>query len=463
MAKLRQLLRKRRGPKGNTTPSAFFQNAAPEASAESVGATFFGPATRQVQPKLQINQPGDIYEKQADAMAERVVSKGKPVQSTLVSAPKSAQRQGKEEIQRASQPKEVQKMAQPKEEKTVQKMSAPEEPRRKEKEEVQRKPEEEQAVQKKEEEVKCKPEEEKIQTMPSANGAGAAPSGFAANLNRSKGQGSGLGKGALNEMSSAFGRDFSGVRIHTDSHAEQLSEQIRAQAFTHGKDIYFNQGKYSPETQEGKRLLAHELTHVVQQGALENALKIQRQDVEEFSTPIPEDFTVARDRRGRATRASGLVGGANVVINPDQVGKIRKGSSGVTNVGLDWTEPSANYSPTVSSIRESVITMTIGTTYLQGVDKQSPSEYGRGTTLGDQASGNVSLRFHEGSHGTLAMEFIRNNPLPQFSGAIGMTIAEYKAAITQFNQEMTDYLQQLKKAQKQEVDCVGSAAPFCNQ
>lgn len=280
MAKLRQLLRKRRGSKGNTTPSAFFQNAAPEASAESAGATFFGPATRhQVQPKLQINQPGDVYEKQADAMAERVVSKGKPVLSTLDSAPKSAQRQGKEEIQRANQPEEIQKMAQPEEEKTVQKMSAPEEPRRKEKEEVQRKPEEEQAVQKKEEEVKCKPEEEKIQTLPSANGAGAAPSGFAANLNRSKGQGSGLGRGALNEMSSAFGRDFSGVRIHTDSHAEQLSEQIRAQAFTHGKDIYFNQGKYSPETQEGKRLLAHELTHVVQQGHTAELSSIQRYTV----------------------------------------------------------------------------------------------------------------------------------------------------------------------------------------
>lgn len=464
MAKLRQLLRKRRGSKGNTTPSAFFQNAAPEASAESAGATFFGPATRhQVQPKLQINQPGDVYEKQADAMAERVVSKGKPVLSTLDSAPKSAQRQGKEEIQRASQPEEIQKMAQPEEEKTVQKMSAPEEPRRKEKEEVQRKPEEEQAVQKKEEEVKCKPEEEKIQTMPSANGAGAAPSGFAANLNRSKGQGNGLGRGALNEMSSAFGRDFSGVRIHTDSHAEQLSEQIRAQAFTHGKDIYFNQGKYSPETQEGKRLLAHELTHVVQQGELENALKIQRQDVEEFSTPIPEDFTVARDRRGKATRASGLVGGANVVINRDQMGKIPKGSSGVTNVGLHWTTPSANFSPTVSSIKGSAsIFMTIGTTYSRGVDKQSPSEYGRGTTPGDQAAGNISLRFHEGSHGTLAMEFIRNNPLPEFTGAIGMSKSEYQAAITQFNQEMTDYQQQLNEALVQEVDCVGTAAPFCN-
>lgn len=273
MAKQRQFRRKRRGPKGNTTQPAFFQNANPEASAETNNATFFGPASGKVQPKLQVNQPGDVYEKQADAMAEQVVNSGPPAQGMATPAPKSAQRQGKEEIQKASKPEEVQKMAQPEEEKPVQKMDKPEEPQRKEQEEVQRKPEEEPAVQKKEEEVKRKPEEEKVQAKTSANGGGTAPSGFAANLNHSKGQGSGLSKGTLTEMSSAFGQDFSGVRIHTDSQAEQLSEQISAQAFTHGKDIYFNQGKYNPESQEGKRLLAHELTHVVQQGHSENLVQ----------------------------------------------------------------------------------------------------------------------------------------------------------------------------------------------
>ena len=280
MAKQRQFRRKRRGPKGNTTQPAFFQNASPEAGAESMSTAFFGPARSKVQPKLQVNQPGDMYEKQADAMAEKVVNSGRPAQGVATSpAPKSAQRQGNEEIQKASKPDEVQKMAQPEEEKPVQKMDKPDEPQRKEQEEEKRKPEEEQAVQKKEEEIKRQPEEEKVQAKPSANGGGTAPAGFAANLNHSKGQGSGLNKSTLHEMSSAFGQDFSGVRIHTDSQAEQLSEQISAQAFTYGNDIYFNQGKYNPDSQEGKRLLAHELTHVVQQGHTSDLASIQRYTV----------------------------------------------------------------------------------------------------------------------------------------------------------------------------------------
>jgi hypothetical protein len=67
-------------------------------------------------------------------------------------------------------------------------------------------------------------------------------------------------------MESAFGADFSGVRVHTGSEAVQMSQDLNAHAFTHGSDVYFNSGKYSPSTTEGGRLLAHELTHTVQQG-----------------------------------------------------------------------------------------------------------------------------------------------------------------------------------------------------
>ena len=66
-------------------------------------------------------------------------------------------------------------------------------------------------------------------------------------------------------MESRFQADFSGVRIHTGPEAEQLSTSIQAQAFAHGKDIYFNQGKFSPDSTAGRTLLAHELTHTVQQ------------------------------------------------------------------------------------------------------------------------------------------------------------------------------------------------------
>ena len=66
-------------------------------------------------------------------------------------------------------------------------------------------------------------------------------------------------------MESRIGADFSKVNIHTDGRAVQMSKDLKAQAFTVGHDVYFNSGKYSPDTKEGKHLLAHELTHVVQQ------------------------------------------------------------------------------------------------------------------------------------------------------------------------------------------------------
>jgi hypothetical protein len=80
----------------------------------------------------------------------------------------------------------------------------------------------------------------------------------------------------LNEMSSSFGADFSNVRVHKDSESENLNQDLHAQAFTHGNDIYFNKGKYNPDSSEGKSLLAHELTHVVQQNGTVQRMGIQR-------------------------------------------------------------------------------------------------------------------------------------------------------------------------------------------
>lgn len=65
---------------------------------------------------------------------------------------------------------------------------------------------------------------------------------------------------------SRFGRDFSDVRIHTNSQAAESSKALQATAFTSGTDIVFMEGAFNPATREGKNLLAHELTHVVQQG-----------------------------------------------------------------------------------------------------------------------------------------------------------------------------------------------------
>jgi hypothetical protein len=66
-------------------------------------------------------------------------------------------------------------------------------------------------------------------------------------------------------MEQAFGADFSGVKVHTDGQSDQLNQSIQARAFTTGQDIFFRQGQYEPGSKGGQELLAHELTHVVQQ------------------------------------------------------------------------------------------------------------------------------------------------------------------------------------------------------
>jgi outer membrane protein OmpA-like peptidoglycan-associated protein len=73
-----------------------------------------------------------------------------------------------------------------------------------------------------------------------------------------------------NFMESRFGRDFANVRLHTDSMAGDSAAAVQALAYTVGNNIVLGTGQYSPETNHGKRLLAHELTHVVQQGGADS-------------------------------------------------------------------------------------------------------------------------------------------------------------------------------------------------
>lgn len=69
------------------------------------------------------------------------------------------------------------------------------------------------------------------------------------------------------DMEGAFGADFSAVRVHTGPKVDSLNSTLNAQAFTSHSDIYMRSGDYQPASREGRHLLAHELTHVVQQGA----------------------------------------------------------------------------------------------------------------------------------------------------------------------------------------------------
>jgi len=84
-------------------------------------------------------------------------------------------------------------------------------------------------------------------------------------INAKRGQGERLPDAVLADMESRFGRDFSAVRIHTDKDSSEMSRDIEAKAFTVGNDIFFGSGRFDANSDDGRRLLAHELTHVAQQ------------------------------------------------------------------------------------------------------------------------------------------------------------------------------------------------------
>lgn len=123
-----------------------------------------------------------------------------------------------------------------------------------------------------------------IMRMALPGGAGGAAPDPGSSLNGAR---SGLGSGQpLDQATRAFfeprfGRDFSGVRVHHDNAAAESARELHAQAYTLGHDVVFGSGAYRPETTAGKELLAHELTHVVQQSSAPPGVapRLQRQPV----------------------------------------------------------------------------------------------------------------------------------------------------------------------------------------
>jgi hypothetical protein len=171
-----------------------------------------------VQAKLTVNAPGDIYEQEADRIANAVTRKT----NTTV-------KRQEEEIQAQRQEEE-------------------------EEEEIQ--------AQRQEEE-----EEEEIQVKAVDNKPLVVRRNLERQINTARSNGQPMSEEVRQPMEQAFGADFSGVRVHTDSEAHELSESLQARAFTTGQDIFFKDGEYSPRSSSGQHLLAHELTHTVQQGA----------------------------------------------------------------------------------------------------------------------------------------------------------------------------------------------------
>ena len=106
-----------------------------------------------------------------------------------------------------------------------------------------------------------------------------------------QGKGGSLETGARSFLQDRFGADFGDVTIHNDGESARANRDLHSKAFTIGRDIYFNEGEYNPGTSKGMQLLAHELTHTLQQKG-SGELGIQKQDdaieVELIDTPYPE-------------------------------------------------------------------------------------------------------------------------------------------------------------------------------
>lgn len=129
------------------------------------------------------------------------------------------------------------------------------------------------------------------------------------------GKGEAMDKSTKQSMEKSFGLDFSAVRIHNDANAQHLSQSLNAQAFTVGNHIFFNEGKYQPGSTEGKHLLAHELTHTVQQSGGAAAIQqkpsgalIQRGILKTVGGAIADGAEFAWDNTGGAAiRVGGKV------------------------------------------------------------------------------------------------------------------------------------------------------------
>jgi len=220
--------------------------------------------TKLVQAKLKIGQPGDEYEREADQVAEQVIRmpETSPAQETAVSNQANVG-----QIQRFNLKHEEELQRQPMEE-----------------EEKRKRQEEEGALQMKpagslgmvqrqsmaEEEKRKRMEEEGAVSAKENPGQTPAISPkVESQIEAMRGSGEQLPESVRAHFEPRFGQDFSEVRVHKDAPAAESAQAIDARAYTTGRDLVFGAGEYAPETTEGKRLLAHELTHVVQQGASE--------------------------------------------------------------------------------------------------------------------------------------------------------------------------------------------------
>jgi hypothetical protein len=334
------------------------KRAAPAATKTESGRTrgapapFFTPAREGApQTKLNVSRSGDRFEREADHAADAVVHGRGPlarggriaerVTSLAGRAPGAA---AQSSFERASDPAydehepvasrpgpvvEDEPLQMQEEEESVQ--AAPEEVQRQEEEEEELMPSPE-AVQRqeeqdeREEELMTSPEalqrqgEEEEEVQPRGETGEPKPSARAVRmqvverqLSAARGRGNPLPEPVRRRMQAGMGADFSGVRIHTDAPAFLMTRLLKARAFASGRDIFFSPNRYAPGTVDGDHLLAHELAHTLQQGAVPTHEEATAQRVED------EDRILVRPESLKAIQiARGHIGQINSTLHgPD--------------------------------------------------------------------------------------------------------------------------------------------------
>jgi hypothetical protein len=273
-----------------------------------------------IQAKLQISTPGDRFEQEADRVADTVMRMTEP-QANL-----NATVSNRTQISRLQR-----------------KCSECEK-------EMQRQP------------VKDE-EEEKLQRKAEVGGEHQASNGVQSQIDGLRGGGQPLPESARAYFEPRFGHDFSGVRLHTGEQAAKSARSVNARAFTVGQDVAFGAGQYSPETNSGKRLLAHELTHVVQQGgataiARDPLIKseskpitpvgtghIQRDWLDDAEAAVSDTYTSTASAVGGAfdTVTSAVSAGAKEIAN-----EVEGAATTASNVGSAVGSYASEVSKTVS-------------------------------------------------------------------------------------------------------------------
>ena len=237
-----------------------------------------------IQTKLKINEPGDIYEQEADRVADAVMRMPEPQvqrevepeeeeeEERLQTKPLTSQITPLVQVQRQEEPEEETLQSKPLVYQITPLVQRQEEPPEEEEKPLQAKfkdvemlqcmyPESEEGLSQKQ----PMEEGEELQAKSKFHETLKVTPMLESRINSLKGSGQPLPPKQRVFYESRIGHDFKGVRIHVGAQAADTAQAIQAKAFTLGKNIVFNTGQYSPNNQEGKKLLAHELIHVVQQ------------------------------------------------------------------------------------------------------------------------------------------------------------------------------------------------------